>query len=851
MSILKQYETDTPFFFQAPITLSLKGKMILAFIPSAIIILIISGYLSYLTSLKFINIAIERTVKLQVKALSHEIESLFARCKQDLLFISQEEINSENILNFMDKWNRLGREYHEIAYISLTDRFHIYYLANGTNIVQILPDKITDIRPNPLLIYESMKHIQDNEVWISNIMDVEYPIPISGHQNQIVHAKVIYFAVKYKLGFLLLSIDSKTVRNILSLYNSKQSPIWAYERTPEIRYSYFFDKEGWILFQSEDPKNKNCELSTDLARTGYMGTLGKPGMPSAFRPASINGTFWKMVSNIREGKIGLETIKDDGSSGSGVKEYQIGYAPIRFSGALGQEQIYAGVAYLDRTRLTLKAGFEHIDVMLIIAICSIVSISIVLYFLGNYFSNPIMKLTEEVNQMIQQNNLHEIQGNYNGYESTMLKAVINNLIVTQKKQLEEIRLRDKKIEHVMLKEKACLKSQIPESFNGSQYYSFGIIGIGPKIEQLKSDIIKASTTDLDVLIIGETGTGKQLTAEAIHTHSKRSDKPFICINCGELSENLLLDTLFGHIKGAFTEAKADRKGAFLEAEGGTLFLDEIQTASPFVQQSLLRAIAMRKIRPLGSDKEFDVNVRVIAATNVELKQLIDQKLFRSDLYFRLKVITIHTPSLREMKENIPILINHFMEQAKAHTNKVNIGLSKGALEKLKNYHWPGNVRELMNTITRAVVMAEREIIQADDINLEYDESDNHEFSQHNPSINVEEIYPEQNGSNHFNHSEIPHEIENENTNSSSSTLSENAFYPVVPPNIPMNNRQQKAYPIILKKGIISRSEYQEIVGNKISIRTATYDLQDLVNKGLLRKTGKGPATRYEIIPITV
>ena len=149
----------------------------------------------------------------------------------------------------------------------------------------------------------------------------------------------------------------------------------------------------------------------------------------------------------------------------------------------------------------------------------------------------------------------------------------------------------------------------------------GIVGAGTKIDRLKTDVYKASQVDVDVLIIGETGTGKQLAADAIHHLSRRSAKPFISINCGELDENLLLDTLFGHVKGAFTEARGDRKGAFLEADGGTLFLDEIQTASMSVQQSLLRAIAMRKIKPLGSDREIDVDVRLIAATNLDLSIL--------------------------------------------------------------------------------------------------------------------------------------------------------------------------------------------------------------------------------------
>ena len=171
-----------------------------------------------------------------------------------------------------------------------------------------------------------------------------------------------------------------------------------------------------------------------------------------------------------------------------------------------------------------------------------------------------------------------------------------------------------------------------------------------------------------------------------------------------MDENLLLDTLFGHVKGAFTEARTDRKGAFLEADGGILFLDEIQTATPKVQQALLRAISMRRIRPLGSDKETTVNVRLIAATNVDLRQCIAKGQFREDLYFRLKVISVATPPLRLHKMSISILVHHFLKEAAGTTTKTGLGLSRGALAKLTGYDWPGNIRELKHCILRAAIM---------------------------------------------------------------------------------------------------------------------------------------------------
>ena len=338
----------------------------------------------------------------------------------------------------------------------------------------------------------------------------------------------------------------------------------------------------------------------------------------------------------------------------------------------------------------------------------------------------------------------------------------------------------------------------------------------PVMESLRLDILKAASVDADVLILGETGTGKQLAAEAIHRHSARSDKPFVSINCGALDENLLLDELFGHVKGAFTEARTIRKGAFLVAQGGILFLDEIGTASAKVQQALLRTLSVRKIAPLGSDQEQDVDVRVIAATNEDLKELIDLGRFREDLFYRLNVITVRTPPLRDHREDIPVLAESFLNEAGRQMNKEYMGISRGALETLKAHHWPGNVRELRNAITRAVAMAEGSLIHSRDIELEGAQNIM-------KSSAVDQVVPG-----------VPlgHEDEDDTK---------------LPAGIELNERQKKVFPILLRQGEISRSEYQKAVGNGLPTRTAVYDLQDLARRGIVVMTGRGPATRYKLI----
>jgi two-component system response regulator PilR (NtrC family) len=207
-----------------------------------------------------------------------------------------------------------------------------------------------------------------------------------------------------------------------------------------------------------------------------------------------------------------------------------------------------------------------------------------------------------------------------------------------------------------------------------------------------------------VLITGESGTGKELVARAIHENSQRSKAPFITINCGAFPETLLESELFGYMKGAFTGANENRQGLFQAAHGGTLFMDEIGNMTLTMQVKLYRVLQEGKIRPLGSNDEVDVDVRVIAATNKDFEKEIAEGRFREDLYYRLSVIPVQLPSLRERKEDIPLLARHFLERFRRIMEKPIEGISPEAVRKLESYDWPGNVRELENTMERAVAL---------------------------------------------------------------------------------------------------------------------------------------------------
>ena len=231
-----------------------------------------------------------------------------------------------------------------------------------------------------------------------------------------------------------------------------------------------------------------------------------------------------------------------------------------------------------------------------------------------------------------------------------------------------------------------------------------IIGQSPKMRAICELIQTVAPQSSRVLITGESGTGKELVARAIHENSQRAQEPFITINCGAFPETLLESELFGYMKGAFTGANENRQGLFQAADGGTLFMDEIGNMSLTMQVKLYRVLQEGKVRPLGSNEEVDVDVRVIAATNKDFEKEIAEGRFREDLYYRLSVIPIQLPPLRERKEDIPLLARHFLERFRRSMEKPVEAISPEAMRKLEEYDWPGNVRELENTLERAVAL---------------------------------------------------------------------------------------------------------------------------------------------------
>lgn len=243
----------------------------------------------------------------------------------------------------------------------------------------------------------------------------------------------------------------------------------------------------------------------------------------------------------------------------------------------------------------------------------------------------------------------------------------------------------------------------------------GILGKSSVIRNVFKAIEKAASVSATALITGESGTGKELVARAIHYSSKRASAPFIPVNCGGIPETLLESELFGYVKGAFTGANESRAGFFQTADGGSIFLDEIGETSINMQVKLLRVLQDKEVRMIGDSNSRKVDVRIIAATNKDLKSLISKGTFREDLYFRINVITIDIPPLRERGNDVILLVNHFITKYSKELGKPIPRFSETALQVLKNYHWPGNVRELQNVIQRIIVMSEDEIVEVPDL----------------------------------------------------------------------------------------------------------------------------------------
>lgn len=802
-------------------------------------ILVVTVVITYKIVSSYLNQAYSRNAQVRALAQASDINQSLVMARNELEYLSHIPLTQEAVMDYFTALSEDERDhYREIAFQGQTADERFVVVNTGKEVVSVPLDQAMGTKFG---IFSSRDQLIDKSagyIQISDPMEVIYPsVPVQGALHAVtMHvirlASPVYGPDKAYRGQLTLSVDLLRVRDIMSLHSSTRSPLFLFPQEGEHKKSFFFDASGWLLFQSESPDlPEDAELSVDLLRTGLQGDVGRPGFNSAFRPGFAHDLYWGMVADVQAGKSGQVLVSRPFMTPSGTnKALYLSYVPIVFNENTKTQRVVGGIGCVDTSFVFMAFTYRIAGTLAICVALSIVLVFIAMYYVSRRISGPLDILAEAVDVRVSGDDPTPLALSPIFSEINQFQRSINILLMQLQVARNDTMLREEIFEDDRMRQSVNLDKEIKKSPLLDQRLLtvpfYGITGGSQAVGNLRQQIHKASRVLADVLIIGETGTGKELTAEAIHSVSYRANGPFISINCGALDENLLMDALFGHVKGAFSDAQTDRKGAFVAASGGTLHLDEIGNASPKVQQSLLRALSVRRIRPLGSDKDVAFDARIIAATNVDLLQLSLMGDFREDLYYRLAVITINTPPLRERKEDLPVLVKHFLEENIALSGLHPVGISRGALEKMMHYDWPGNIRELKNCITRSLAFVEGDLLLAE--HILFDER----------MVESQIMVPKM----------------KESDSAQLASVGEQALPTSVPTNfgigpqvgleMELNHRQRKAWPVIIKKGVISRGDYQAAVGDAISVRTAQYDLQDFVAKGLLKKTGSGPASRY-------
>jgi DNA-binding NtrC family response regulator len=850
-------------------TWSVQKKLLVALIPSITLILMFTGYATNWYSTKFLNQALQRTAQSQNLAQARDFEALLEFFRKGLLVVAESgQVDRDSLAANNRRWS----VFHpgvvaELAFVGLNESDTLLLVAVGDKLVEIRHDQFQYIKNSPVTLADKVGDLRPGAAHLTGLTEVSYP-PSAFAETPRARTSYVFRMVTPVVdedsrlrGHLILALGAEPLRNILSLYNSSKSPLYAFARTSENRFSFFFDEQGWMLFQSENYEEPGKELSVESARLGMTGDYGLPEDSKAFRPSTRHESYWRMVVETQAGRQGLlEAEVLPSAAGVLTDQHFLVYAPVRFHAQPDKDAVViGGLAYVDRSRLADAAEFRHMDVMAVITLVVVALVALLVIFISRVITRPVLSLAAEISAIFEENALRPVRLDSYDRESLVLKDALNKMIMAIQDKQEQIRQRDEHIQMVSRRQKVSFDSALPASLGWKLVGDIpDLIGNSQLMASLQSMIRKAAGSEADVLVVGETGTGKELTAEGVHKFSSRAAKPFISINCGGLDENLLLDALFGHVKGAFSDANSDRKGAFLAADGGTLFLDEIGTSSNKVQKALLRALSVRRIRPLGSDLEVEFNLRVIAATNEDLMELVQRGEFREDLYYRLKVLTIQTPALRQRKEDIPLLASSFLKESALQMRRGEVGLSRGALEKLMAHHWPGNVRELKNCIIRALAFAEGDVLYAEDLLFD----DAMLSPQAHRDIGGAQGYaprPQEAAS----QGTAPQNGAPQNGAPENNPSQEGAPRDARPqdsgrgrPGTPSmeagqpqgggNPRHAIAMELARAGGSFTRLDYQNALGADVSQRTAQYDLQTLVKNGLLRKSGKGPSTQYSL-----
>lgn len=835
---------ETTRFF---VNRSMTSRVLLLGLPLLTLVLLLVFLATGRSIEAMVNRAIARNAQLHAQAMSLSLEQILTETRNQLLILAAGSMEPKDMVRRLQFRVRAeGLRYREVAFMGTDPSQRYLLLSYGGEIISIPPDIASATVGNPFTSLSAAQ--RPGHVQVSQPLEVVYSMVPLNDSVQSIPLYVIRFSTPIYdsqgvfQGMLILSLDLTVLRDAISMFSSSSAPLRTADDETRIR-SIFFDNQGWMLFQSEnlEADDASGRLNSDSLRAGFQGEFGRAGFSTAFRPGSNHVNYWSMVSNVQSGHSGQIFLDNGDAWGHGDKAVEgVSFAPVTFTANPDSPHtIVGGLAVLDTSFTATRTGIQIIGIYGICLLAGICLLGLGLAWLARGTTKRLRRLSNEVNMRIDSHSSNPLVLPPMPRELEQLKDAINALLHrlrrSEEEQLNQQLMQDARWAREPAENMPEL-DDIPEN---------GLVGTSAAMQDLRANFLKAAPTMADVLVIGETGTGKELVSAAIHQASPRANGPFITINCGALDENLLMDTLFGHVKGAFTEARQPRKGAFLTAEGGTLMLDEIGNAAPKVQQALLRALSTRMIRPLGSDEDVPFDTRIIAATNAELLQDAQEGSFREDLYYRLAVITIRTPPLRRRKSDLPLLAVFFLTRAAESQGLPTPRLSRGALRKLQEYHWPGNVRELQNCLTRALAFCENGLIFAENIQLGPDTLPGDIARPERGKLSC----PPARADSRQPHGEAAETAESPVAQPVPAESEDQGAMPAAEDAQPrLNARLARLLPQIVELGSISRQEYQDMAGKDISMRTAQYDLQILVRLGLVRREGRGPAQRYIVLP---
>lgn len=835
---------ETTRFF---VNRSMTSRVLLLGLPLLTLVLLLVFLATGRSIEALVNRAIARNAQLQAQAMSLSLEQILTETRNQLLILAAGSMDPKDMVRRLQFRVRAeGLRYREVAFMGTDPSQRYLLLSYGGEIISIPPDIASATVGNPFTSLSAAQ--RPGHVQVSQPLEVVYSmVPLNDSVQSIPlyvirFSTPIYDAQGVFQGMLILSLDLTVLRDAISMFSSSSAPLRTADDETRIR-SIFFDNQGWMLFQSEnlEADEASGRLNSDSLRAGFQGEFGRAGFSTAFRPGPNHVNYWSMVSSVQgghSGQIFLDNSDAWGHENSAVEG--VSFAPVTFAANPDSPRtITGGLAVLDTSFTATRTGIQIIGIYGICLLAGICLLGLGLAWLARGTTKRLRRLSNEVNLRIDSHSSNPLVLPPMPRELEQLKDAINALLHRLRRSEEE------QLNQQLMQDARWAREPAENMPELDDIPDNGLVGTSAAMQDLRANILKAAPTMADVLVIGETGTGKELVSAAIHQASPRANGPFITINCGALDENLLMDTLFGHVKGAFTEARQPRKGAFLTAEGGTLMLDEIGNAAPKVQQALLRALSTRMIRPLGSDEDVPFDTRIIAATNAELLQDAQEGSFREDLYYRLAVITIRTPPLRRRKSDLPLLAVFFLTRAAESQGLPTPRLSRGALRKLQEYHWPGNVRELQNCLTRALAFCENGLIFAENIQLGPDTLPGDIARPERGKLSC----PPARADSRQPHNEAPETVEHPAVQPAPAENGEQEAAPVAEDAQPrLNARLARLLPQIVELGSISRQEYQDMAGKDISMRTAQYDLQILVRLGLVRREGRGPAQRYIVLP---